>query len=105
MNFGVMLLNLATTKSVQDMTPQEALSGVKSCVSHLRVFSSIAYSHILDEKRGKLDDKSEKCIFVGYSENSKAYRLYNPILKKVIINRDMHFNEEESWKWNVVDQK
>ena len=87
------------------MTPQEAWSGIKSCVSHLRVFESIAYSHVPDEKKGKLDDKSKKCILVGYSENSKAYRLCNPISKKIIISRDVHFNEEESWKWNDADQK
>ena len=41
------------------------------------------------QKRGKLDDKSEKTIFVGYSERSKAYKLYNPITKKSIISRDV----------------
>ncbi|KAI9182796.1 hypothetical protein LWI28_028968 [Acer negundo] len=59
---------------------------------------------VQNEKRGKLDDKSEKCILVGYSRNSKSYRLYNPTSKKVIIN-SVYFNEEESWKWNDADQK
>ena len=52
-----------------------------------------------DEKKGKLYDKSEKCIFVGYCEASKAYKLYNPIKKKVIVSRDVIFNEEASWEW------
>ena len=69
------------------------------------MFGSIAYSHVPNEMKGKLDDKSKKCILVGYNENSKAYRLYNPISKKIIISRDVHFNEEESWKWNVAEQK
>ena len=35
-------------------------------LSQLRMFGCIAYSHILDdEKRGMLDDKSEKCILVA----------------------------------------
>ena len=102
---AVYLLNGAATKSVQGMIPQEAWSGIKPCISHLRVFGSRAYSHVPDEKRGKMDDKSEKCILVGYSENSKAYSLYNPISKKIIITRDVHFNEGESSKWNVADQK
>ncbi|KAL8104868.1 hypothetical protein AgCh_028873 [Apium graveolens] len=32
-------------------------------------------------------------------EASKAYKLYNPITKKVIISRDVIFNEEASWEW------
>ncbi|KAA0052393.1 integrase [Cucumis melo var. makuwa] len=46
------------------MTPYEAWCGEKPSVSHLRMFRSIAYSHILNQLRGKLDDKSEKCIMV-----------------------------------------
>ncbi|GKV28920.1 hypothetical protein SLEP1_g37906 [Rubroshorea leprosula] len=37
-----------------------------------------------DEKRKKLDDKGEKSIFLGVSNNSKAYKLYNPNTKKII---------------------
>ncbi|KAL0558905.1 hypothetical protein IC582_003491 [Cucumis melo] len=69
----VYILHRAPTKSVPGMTPYEAWCGEKPSVSHLRVFGSIAYSHIPNQLRGKLDDKSEKCIMVGYSENSKAY--------------------------------
>ncbi|KAA0038926.1 integrase [Cucumis melo var. makuwa] len=96
----VYILNRAPTKSVPGMTPYEAWCGEKPSVSHLRVFGSIAYSHIPNQLRGKLDDKSEKCIMVGYSENSKAYRLYNPVSRKIIISRDVIFSEDESWNWN-----
>lgn len=49
----------------------------------------MAYAHVPDELRKKLDNKGEKCIFLGYSDESKAYKLYNPLTKKVIINRDV----------------
>ena len=87
------------------MTPKEAWSGHKSCVGDLRIFGSIAYSHVPDERISKLDDKFEKCIFVGYSESSKAYKLYNPITKKIIISKDLKFNEEESWDWDIHEKK
>jgi hypothetical protein len=45
----------------------------------------------------KLDDISEKCIFTGYSETYKAYRLYNPITKKLILSRDVKFLENQIW--------
>ncbi|XP_015159186.1 uncharacterized mitochondrial protein AtMg00820-like [Solanum tuberosum] len=38
--------------------------------------------------------------FVGYSLQSKAYRLYNPISVKVIINRNVVLNEDASWNFN-----
>ena len=48
--------------------PQEAWSGMSFNVSHIKVFGCVAYAHVPKELRGKLDDKSEKCIFIGYSE-------------------------------------
>ena len=51
--------------------------------------------------RRKLDDRSEKFVFFGYSEDSKAYRLYNPITKKYVINRDVEFKEEEAWDGSI----
>lgn len=51
-------------------------------------------------KRKKLDDHGEKCIFIGYSEESKAYKLYNLVTNKVVLSRDVILSEEESWGWN-----
>ena len=83
------------------MVPQQAWSGKIHSVSHFKVFGCIAYAHVPKETRSKLDDKSEKCIFVGYDEQSKAYRLFNPITRKVIVSRDVVFKEDESWGGNI----
>lgn len=53
-----------------------------------------------DQKRRKLDDKGEKCIFLGVSDLSKAYKLYNPITKMIVVSRDVIFDEENFWLWN-----
>ncbi|KAI5327386.1 hypothetical protein L3X38_026782 [Prunus dulcis] len=79
------------------MTREEAWSGRKLPVHHFKVFGCIAYAHILDEKRKKLYDKGEKCIFLGVGEHSKAYKFFNPMTEKVIINRDVVFDEERIW--------
>lgn len=92
------MLNRSLTLAVKDMTPEEAWSEKKPTVDHFRIFGCIAYSHIPDQKRKKLDDKGMKCIFLGVSEESKAYRLFNPITKKIIISRDVLFDEETSWE-------
>ena len=47
-------------------------------VKHLRVFSSIAYVHVLDEKLKKLDAKVEKYILAGYSHEQKEHKCYQP---------------------------
>lgn len=82
---------------MKDKTPLETWSEVKPDVTNLRVFGSVVYTHDPKELRKKLDDKSEKCIFVGYSDASKAYKLYNPITKKTIVSRDVKFIEDKSW--------
>ena len=72
------ILNRSPTKSVKDRVPQQAWNGKCSRISHLRIFGYVAYAHVPEEMRRKLDDKSQKCIFVGYSEESKAYRFIIP---------------------------
>jgi hypothetical protein len=42
-----------------------------------------------------LDPKAVECIFVGYCENSKSYRIWNPATRKIIISRYAIFKEEE----------
>lgn len=63
----------------------------------MRVFGCVAYAHVLDELRKKLDNKGYKCIFVGYSYESKAYNLYNPLTNKFVIIKVVIFIEEEAW--------
>ncbi|KAJ8620898.1 hypothetical protein MRB53_029427 [Persea americana] len=87
------------------MTLEEAWSGRKPSVDHFKVFGCIAYAHIPDQKRTKLDDKGAKCIFLGVSEHSKAYKLFNPIIEKVITSRDVVFDEEKTWVWSGESKK
>jgi len=63
----VYILNRCPTKTVQDKTPIEAWSGRKSSAKHLRVCGSICYIHVPDQRRHKLEDKTIRGIFLGYS--------------------------------------
>ena len=62
--------------------------GKKPEVNHLIIFDCPVYIHIPKEKRTKLDPSGKKGIFVGYSESSKAYKIYFPGFKKIDISRD-----------------
>ncbi|CAJ2641499.1 unnamed protein product [Trifolium pratense] len=100
LNWATYILNRSPTLSVKDMTPQEAWSGKKPTVQHFRVFGCMAYMHVPDNHIKKLDDKSLKCILLGLSEESKTYKLYDPINKRVMISRDVVFEEDKAWNWN-----
>jgi hypothetical protein len=69
-NWSVYVLNRSPTLAVKDVTPEKAWSGIKPCVDH-----------VPDSQIKKLDNKSFKCVLLGVSEESKAYRVYDPILK------------------------
>ena len=98
----VYILNRSPTSSVQGKVTQEAWSVRKVSVSYFKLFGCIAYAHIPKELRQKLDNISEKYLFVEYSEKSKAYRLYNPDTKKFLISRDVKFHEYRSWSEQEV---
>ena len=49
------------------------------------------------QQRHKLDDKAKKCIFVGYSAESKGYRLYHPLTDTIIVSRDVVFAENSAF--------
>jgi hypothetical protein len=65
------------------MTPKEAFFGKKPEVGHFRIFGCITYSYVPSEKRTKLEPMAERGIFVGYSETSKAFRIYLPSLGRL----------------------
>ncbi|GAU44848.1 hypothetical protein TSUD_112220 [Trifolium subterraneum] len=91
------VLNRSPTLSVKDMTPEEAWSGSKPTVQHFRVFGCLSFVHIPDNHRKKLDSKSIKCILLGLSEESKGYKLYDPVSQRVIVSRDVIFDESKGW--------
>jgi len=93
MSTPIYTLNRHSTKTIQSKTPFEAWSGRKPNISHLRVFGCEAFSFIVSEKKKKLDQKAEKCIFVGYDSQHRGYRLYSPSYKVMFISRDVKFNE------------
>ncbi|KAL2253135.1 UNVERIFIED_CONTAM: Retrovirus-related Pol polyprotein from transposon TNT 1-94 [Sesamum indicum] len=60
----------------------------------LRIFGCAAFCHYNGDK---LDPRSQKCVFIGYPPGVKGYRLWlkNQPGFKVIVSRDVIFNESE----------
>jgi hypothetical protein len=70
-------------------TFEEAFTGRRPNVEHISIFGCLTYSHVPSEKRTKLDPTTQQGILVGYSEVSKAYRIYIPSQRKVVVSRDV----------------
>jgi hypothetical protein len=87
------LFNRPGSQTREYKTSYELWMGMRPAVQHLRVFGNLVYTHIPKEKRQKLDAKSLKTILVGYSSESKAYRLWDSVRRKIVISRDVIFDK------------
>ena len=67
-------------------------------MSHLKVFGCVAYLHISDQGRNKLDSKSKFCTFIGYGEDEFGYRIWDDENKMIVRSRDVIFNEKVMYK-------
>lgn len=65
---------------------------------NLKILGFLCFSYIL-KLRETLDKKAESGTLVGYSLTSKAYDIYHPQSKKIIVSRDVQFFESEKWIW------
>ena len=48
------------------------------------------------DTRKKPDPSGEKGLLVGYNETSKAYRVYIPTCKRIIVSKDVQFDEDRA---------
>ena len=101
MNWTIYVLNRCLTLAIKNVTPEEAWSGVKPSVDHFWVFGCITHVHVPEERRIKLDNRSITCVLLGVSEKSKGYMLFDPIAKRVVVSKDVIFEEEKQWDWDV----
>jgi hypothetical protein len=92
---SVYLINRSTTSRNSSMTSYELAFKVKPRLDHLRVFGSVGYAHVDKAKRTKLEPKSFKCMFLGYAENAKGYRVYDLESNKMKVTRSMKLDERE----------
>jgi hypothetical protein len=86
-------LNRTYTRLHPHSTPYESWFGQKPSLAHIHIFGCDAFIHVPKSKRKKLDPKCHPGTFLGYSDASKAYRLWDKITKRVVITRDVLFHE------------
>ena len=84
-----------TTAIKENVIPYKKWYERKPNVDNFKVFGCIAYAHIPESQRRKLDKKSKNLRFVSYSLQSKGYRLLDESTSRVFIRRDVTFNEAD----------
>ena len=99
-NFAVMtatyIINRSPTSALpNNKTPFEMLNEDKPSYNDLQIFGCVAYSKMLPSG-SKLNSKSEKCIFLGYTHN--GYKLLDLTNKRVIVARDVVFDPNTLFK-------
>ena len=97
------LINIVPTKILKNQSPFEVLNKTKPRIDHLRVLGCLCYVLVPGEQRNKLDAKSTKEMFIGYSITQKGYKCYDPITRRVMVSRDVKFVESRGYyeekKW------
>ncbi|WJZ83952.1 hypothetical protein VitviT2T_003590 [Vitis vinifera] len=62
-----------------------------------KIFGCSVFVHINQQHRSKLDPRSLKCIFLGYSSNQKGYKCYSPVIRKFYNSMDVTFFETQPY--------
>ncbi|GJX31053.1 retrotransposon protein, putative, ty1-copia subclass [Tanacetum coccineum] len=91
------LISRSPSTALEKKTPMDLWSGHPVNYEMLRIFGCVAFSHV---NQRKLKPRAIKCIFLGYPEGVKGYRLWrlDDVKPKIIISRDVVFNESLMYK-------
>ncbi|UYV64950.1 hypothetical protein LAZ67_3002548 [Cordylochernes scorpioides] len=74
-------------------TPEDLFTGRKPTIGHLKIFGCLSEMWTPKHKRSKFGKITKTAIFVGYSNNRKAYRICNPQDFSITETRDVKFFE------------
>nr|GFA27949.1 retrovirus-related Pol polyprotein from transposon TNT 1-94 [Tanacetum cinerariifolium] len=76
-----------------DKTPYHIINNRKPSVKFFHIFGSLCYIVRDGENLDKMKEKGDECIFVGYSTQSRAYRVFNKRTR--VIMESVHVNFDE----------
>nr|GEZ71368.1 retrovirus-related Pol polyprotein from transposon TNT 1-94 [Tanacetum cinerariifolium] len=76
-----------------EKTPYHIINDRKPSVKFFHIFGSVCYIVRVGENLDKMKEKGNECIFVGYSKQSRAYRVFNKRTR--VIMESIHVNFDE----------
>lgn len=75
-------------------TPYQLWKGRKPNVSYFHPFGCVVYIQNDREALHKFDAKSDEKLFMGYTSNSRAYRMYNNHTMKMMKSTNVLFDDK-----------
>ncbi|CAN1188688.1 Retrovirus-related Pol polyprotein from transposon TNT 1-94 [Linum perenne] len=93
------LINRLPSRVLNFRTPRQVFLDIFPHISRYspdlppKVFGCTVFIHIAPQHRSKLDPRSMKGVFIGYSATQKGYKCYVPHKKRVYTTRDVTFFE------------
>jgi hypothetical protein len=94
-NTACHIINRVYLRPETNKTPYEIWRGKKPTVKYFRTFGSKCYILRDLENLGKFDSKSDEGILLGYSTNSRAYRVFNKRTETVMESINVVVDDEE----------
>nr|AIG56089.1 secreted protein [Achlya hypogyna] len=88
---AVFLFNRTPNSKTGSVTPHELITGQRPNIANLKVFGCICY--LKNDTKSKLASEANRCIFLGYSDQHKAYKLWDLEVRKCVIAIDVKFLE------------
>ncbi|PKH48991.1 hypothetical protein CRG98_050339, partial [Punica granatum] len=88
------LINYTPTPVLSGKSPYEILFGKPPSYNHLRIFGSSCYALHKPKSKDKFADRSRRCIFIGYPNGKKGWKLYDLDTEEVFVSRDVVFYED-----------
>jgi hypothetical protein len=85
------LINRMPLRAVEFSTSIEMLTCTTSFKIPPKKFGCVCFVHNTSLSTSKLDAKSYKCVFVGYSSGKKGYKCYDPVKKRMFESLDVTF--------------
>ncbi|GKE82929.1 retrovirus-related pol polyprotein from transposon TNT 1-94 [Tanacetum coccineum] len=89
----VLLKNHSLVHPRYNKTPYELIKGRKPNFQYFHVFGSLCYPTNDRDDLGKMKPKADIGIFVGYSESSRGFRVYNRRTRKIMETIHVKFDE------------
>ena len=93
MNTACYIHNRVTLRKGTSTTLYEIWKGRKPTVKYFHIFGSTCYILADREQRRKMNPKSDEGLFLGYSTNSRAYRVFNSRTKTVMESINVVVND------------
>jgi len=87
--------NAAPTKALDKISSNELLTGIKPSVSCFKVFGCRAMALIQGDHLTKFAPRTKELVYLGPENNTTGYKLWNPLTRKIVHNRNVKFFEQK----------